>query len=400
MTDWTEVPIEERHLGGMVDLLKEVLLHLGVRPKKLRYRAMGREDWDPVRVYLEIGEEPRAGVDLHFWTVRCAEAAPSVYQAIQKVTMTALKQISRDYRAHLENSPYRFLPQNPLTTQSSQATQEMEEAPEREEDSCLEVTARYLLEQDSYLQSLENDYSRLDWHFKNTVQLSKKQEADNKLLTRDREMLLKELMEFQEVMKQKIQQERYMRLTMQARMDRTEKQAKEVEATNTQMGQALVDLTKSTLPLLEENRRLKRKIAYLEQNNAHNAVNLTNLLRMSVYLQEKEERMLAAWRASDARRQKELREMRSQLPPEQRSKIRRENFGVPRTHLRVRASFRDGWKRNQLTPEMAKAIEVSDYLFYPGSAGIRKKIVDFDHDERILEEPDSDAGEMQVFLPQ
>ncbi|WVZ51654.1 hypothetical protein U9M48_002776 [Paspalum notatum var. saurae] len=167
--------------------------------------------------------------------------------------MTALKQISRDYRAHLENSPYRFLPQSPLTTQSSQATQEMEEAPEREEDSCLEVTARYLLEQDSYLQSLENDYSHLDWHFKNTVQLSKKQEADNKLLTRDRGMLLKELMEFQEVMKQKIQQERYMRLTMQARMDRTEKQAKEVEATNTQIGQALVDLTESTLPLLEEN---------------------------------------------------------------------------------------------------------------------------------------------------
>ncbi|WVZ71198.1 hypothetical protein U9M48_019813 [Paspalum notatum var. saurae] len=315
MADWTEVPIEERHLDGMVDLLKEVLLHLGVRPKKLRYRATGREDWDPDRVYLEIGEEPRAGVDLHFRTVRCVEAAPSVYQAIQKVTMTALKQIGRDYRAHLENSPYRFLPQNPPTTQSSQATQEMEEAPEHEEDSCLEMTARYLLEQDSYLQSLENDYSRLDWHFKNTVQLSKKQEADNKLLTRDREMLLKELMEFQEVMKQKIQQERYMRLTMQARMDRTEKQTKEVEATNTQIGQALVDLTESTLPLLEENRRLKRKIAYLEQNNAHNAVNLTNLLRMSVYLQEKEERMLAAWRASDARRKKELREMRRQLPP-------------------------------------------------------------------------------------
>ncbi|WVZ48844.1 hypothetical protein U9M48_000246 [Paspalum notatum var. saurae] len=72
MTDWTEVPVEERHLGGMVDLLKEVLLHLGVRPKKLQYRALGREDWDPVRVYLEIGEEPRAGVDLHFRTVRCA----------------------------------------------------------------------------------------------------------------------------------------------------------------------------------------------------------------------------------------------------------------------------------------------------------------------------------------
>ncbi|WVZ89335.1 hypothetical protein U9M48_035756 [Paspalum notatum var. saurae] len=162
MVDWTEIPIEERHLGGMVDLLKEVLLHLGVRPKKLLYRAMGREEWDPVRVYLEIGEEPRAGVDLHFRTVRCAEAAPTVYQAIQKVTMTALKQIGRDYRAHLEDSPYRFLPWNPPTTQSSQAAQEMEEAPEREEDSCLEVTARYLLEQDNYLQSLENDYSRLD----------------------------------------------------------------------------------------------------------------------------------------------------------------------------------------------------------------------------------------------
>ncbi|WVZ87871.1 hypothetical protein U9M48_034446 [Paspalum notatum var. saurae] len=120
--------------------------------------------------------------------------------------MTALKRIGRDYRAHPEDSPYRFLPQNPLTTQSSQATQEMEKAPEREEDSCLQVTARYLLEQDSYLQSLENDYSRLDWHFKNTVQLSKKQEADNKLLTGDRGMPLKELMEFQEVMKRKIQQ--------------------------------------------------------------------------------------------------------------------------------------------------------------------------------------------------
>ncbi|WVZ90624.1 hypothetical protein U9M48_036909 [Paspalum notatum var. saurae] len=77
MADWTEILIEERHLGGMVDLLKEVLLHLEVRPKKLRYRAMGREEWDTVRVYL--GEEPRAGMDLHFRTVRCAEAVPSVY---------------------------------------------------------------------------------------------------------------------------------------------------------------------------------------------------------------------------------------------------------------------------------------------------------------------------------
>ncbi|WVZ62881.1 hypothetical protein U9M48_012573 [Paspalum notatum var. saurae] len=183
-------------------------------------------------------------------------------------------------------------------------------------------------------------------------------------------------------------------------MDRTQKQIKEVEATNTQLGPALGNLTESTLPLLEENQRMKRKIAYLEQNNAHNAVNLTNLVRMSVYLREKEERMLAAWRASDTCHKEELPEMRRQLPPEQRPKIRRENFGVPRTHLRVRASFRDGWKRNQLTPEMAKALEVSDYLFYPKSTEIQKKIMDFDHDERILEEPDSDAGEMQVFLPQ
>ncbi|WVZ62883.1 hypothetical protein U9M48_012575 [Paspalum notatum var. saurae] len=151
MADWTEISIEKRHLGGIVDLLKEVLLHLGVRSKKLLYRAMGREEWDPVRVYLEISEEPRAEVDLRFRTVRCVEAAPTVYQAIQKVTMTALKQIGRDYRAHLEDSPYRFLPRNPPTTQSSQAAQEMEEAPEHEEDPCLEVTARYLLEQDSYL---------------------------------------------------------------------------------------------------------------------------------------------------------------------------------------------------------------------------------------------------------
>ncbi|WVZ83197.1 hypothetical protein U9M48_030367 [Paspalum notatum var. saurae] len=284
MTDWTEVPIEERHLGGMVDLLKEVLLHLGVRPKKLQYHAMGREDWDPVRVHLEIGEEPRAGVDLHFRTVRCAEAAPLVYQAIQKVTMTALKQINRDYRAHLEDSPYRYLPQNPLTTQSFQATQEMEEAPEREEDSCLEVSARYLPERDSYLRVRRTTTRVWTGTSKTSCGYPRSGEADNKPPTRDRGMLLKELMEFQEVMKQKIQQERYMRLTMQARMDRTEKQAKKVEATNTQMGQALVDQTESTLPLLEENRRLKRKIAYLEQNNAHNAVNLTNLLRMSVYL--------------------------------------------------------------------------------------------------------------------
>ncbi|WVZ90602.1 hypothetical protein U9M48_036887 [Paspalum notatum var. saurae] len=122
MADWTEIPIEERHLDGMVDLLKDVLLHLGVRLKKLWYRAMGREEWDPVRVYLEIGEEPRAGMDLHFRIVRCVEAAPTVYQAIQKVTMTALKRIGRDYRADLENSPYRFLPRNLPTNQSSPAT--------------------------------------------------------------------------------------------------------------------------------------------------------------------------------------------------------------------------------------------------------------------------------------
>ncbi|WVZ60361.1 hypothetical protein U9M48_010398 [Paspalum notatum var. saurae] len=118
--------------------------------------------------------------------------------------MIALKRIGQDYRAHPEGRPLPVLTTEPADYSSSRATQEMEEAPEREEDPRLEVAARYLLEQDNYLQSLENDYSRLDWHFKNSVQLSKKQEADNKLLTRDRGMLLKELMEFQEVMKQKI----------------------------------------------------------------------------------------------------------------------------------------------------------------------------------------------------
>ncbi|WVZ51785.1 hypothetical protein U9M48_002895 [Paspalum notatum var. saurae] len=58
--------------------------------------------------------QSRSGLALPDSSVR--RGSPSVYQAIQKVTMTALKQISRDYRAHLEDSPYRFLPQNPLTT--------------------------------------------------------------------------------------------------------------------------------------------------------------------------------------------------------------------------------------------------------------------------------------------
>ncbi|WVZ48606.1 hypothetical protein U9M48_000027 [Paspalum notatum var. saurae] len=156
----------------MVDLLKEVLLHLGVRPKKLQYHAMGREDWDPVRVYLEIGEEPRAGVDLHFRTVRCARQ-PRRLPCHPKATMTALKRIGGDYRAHPEDSPYRFLPRNPPTTQSSRATQEMEKAPEREEDSCLQVIARYLPERDSYLR-VRRTTTRAWTGFKNTVQLSKK----------------------------------------------------------------------------------------------------------------------------------------------------------------------------------------------------------------------------------
>jgi len=58
MVDWTEFPIEERHLNRMVDVLREILLHLGVHSKKLQYQAISKEEWDPIRVYLEITEEP------------------------------------------------------------------------------------------------------------------------------------------------------------------------------------------------------------------------------------------------------------------------------------------------------------------------------------------------------
>jgi hypothetical protein len=381
-----------------VDVLRAVLHYLGVGPDKLRYRAAaGPNEWDPIEVCLDIAEEPRAGINYSFRAVQCLESAPSLYLAIQRATNSALRRIARDYWTQLEGSRFRFLPRDlPTDLTTVSALQAMEYAPDLEEDLCLRMTARCLLEQSRYLHHLEQEHSRTEWHYQSTVELTKSQEAKIKKHEKDRELLLREIMECQRIGEENTWREHYQRVTAQQREEQTQAKHKELEEAHSRQKEAMDALTDRALPLIERNKRLERRVAYLEKLCNYNAVNLTNLLRISLYLLEKEDRQLTAWKESDARRVREIHELRDQLPLAKLPKVRRENFGIPSTQLMIKESFRRSQEKNHFTPELARAFRVADTLF-PGSQDIRKRISDFEVGTRIIREEDSDE-EMQILI--
>ena len=106
MEPWTDWLTEERHLNGMVDLLKGMLQHLGVRPEHVQFTAQIRRYWDPAVVMLYIDAVQTAAPGVPFPAVHLVATSPTVPWGIQKAAISAIKVIGRDYRAYLQHSEF------------------------------------------------------------------------------------------------------------------------------------------------------------------------------------------------------------------------------------------------------------------------------------------------------
>jgi len=156
MEPWTDWLTEERHLNGMVDLLKGMLQHLGVRPEHVQFTAQIRRDWDPAVVMLYIDAVQTAAPGVPFPAVHLVATSPTVPWGIQKAAISAIKVIGCDYRAYLQHSEFRLFPRLlPTAPHLHHLEREMQEAPFREADLCTTALGRFVLLQDAYLSSLE-----------------------------------------------------------------------------------------------------------------------------------------------------------------------------------------------------------------------------------------------------
>jgi len=105
-------------------------------------------------LYIDAVQTAAPGVP--FPAVHLVATSPTVPWGIQKVAISAIKVIGRDYRAYLQHSEFRLFPRLlPTAPHLHHLEREMQEAPFREADLCTTALGRFVLLQDAYLSSLE-----------------------------------------------------------------------------------------------------------------------------------------------------------------------------------------------------------------------------------------------------
>jgi acetone carboxylase gamma subunit len=77
------------------------------------------------------------------------------------------------------------------------------------------------------------------------------------------------------------------------------------------------------------------KVEKLEKNRAENVANLVWLMRTTVYLRDKAERLRRTWEDADSLRMDELFKLNGELPPESQREIRTETFKLHQSRLKL-----------------------------------------------------------------
>jgi len=150
--------------------------------------------------------------------------------------------------------------------------------------------------------------------------------------------------------------------------------------------------------LTEENRELRKNVAFLEKNREANKNNLTHLLWKTVFQLERFDRAVAAWRKTDTHRVAEFQRLQEDFPVWLVPTLQPETYELPPSRLDYRACERPISGEPSLTREMAEAIRIVDILC-DGDTSLRERVVKFPDGTRVEAEEDSDMGDIRVLIP-
>jgi hypothetical protein len=265
-----------------------------------------------------------------------------------------------------------------------------------ESDHCLTITGRYTLSQHRYLATLETDYDELYGAYRANVDFCTTQHNHIGELRHMLDGAYQQFDVYKAQAEQRVEAEHYLRMAAESHQYEAELTLSQYTWVIAVMEQRMKENLEVADASAEEARKLKREIALLKQSNEDNAGNLADLLHKAMYLWEKSDRTLQAWKKSDARRVRELRDLASELPHSRRYRPRQESFTLPRTCQHVCASFDVSKAPPRLTPEMGVALKAGDTLCYSDTT-LYKKIVDLPPDARCRELPDSDHEDLQIL---
>ena len=124
--------------------------------------------------------------------------------------------------------------------------------------------------------------------------------------------------------------------------------------------------------LTEENRELRKNVAFLEKNREANKNNLTHLLWKTVFQLEWFDRVVAAWRKTDTHRVAEFQRLQEDFPMWLVLTLQPEMYELPPSRLDYRACERPISGEPSLTREMAEAIRIVDILC-DGDTSLRER---------------------------
>jgi hypothetical protein len=109
--------------------------------------------------------------------------------------------------------------------------------------------------------------------------------------------------------------------------------------------------------------KVEDKVKELKTRLERNKRKITMLTRTTVYLRDKAARAMQTWEISDSIRVDEIHKLRNQLPEESHPMVRKEDFKLIPTELRLHLCAHEEMPPAIVTEEVVEAVAAIDTIF-------------------------------------
>lgn len=239
----------------------------------------------------------------------------TVEEGLQSTAHQALRSVMRDYYEHLRETEYHLLPRAldqflTLEEQSHMSGQIIF----AEEDSCLRASAIHLLEQDKYITQLEQKRRQDRVRMMDYEEDMKKDALVQGHLREAIAELQEDLNRREEAHKAEVADLQFKTADLgngfcylNSQVLSLQRELDDCKATQNRKGNQERNKGLSMFKLQSENKALKKEIEELKQRAHRNQGHLIESMRMKELLQDKCDRVIAAWKRFDKMRLKEMK---------------------------------------------------------------------------------------------
>jgi hypothetical protein len=281
-----------------------------------------------------------------FKGVVCYSTALTVVTALDVACRQALGCLLAQYRTTFESGTLRLLPRDywrlaPLVdgVPSHEGTQDdVDAAPFCETDETLVETASYLVDHDKYARCLEGESRTLFGQIRDTTVDACQYQLCCVQLERENNALRLRVRQLEQSLN------RATTILLQSERERVDTREELLHVWEdlrrlTASQNRLKDRLQSKDDMLTVRPHLlgceRIKVEKLEKTRAENVANITWLMRTTVYLRDKVERLRRSWQDVDSLRVDELTELNGEMPVESQREIRTETFEMHQSRLKL-----------------------------------------------------------------